>query len=89
MNKRRRRGERSYSISSVEEKAFATNKQLMGVVEGQWNAIRKRHVRRLLEEQDRVLRSYYTQRDGLSLGKAGSQVRRGLGTAAGWKDRPD
>jgi hypothetical protein len=47
----------------VEEKVFATNIELMVVVEVERNAIRKRHVWRLMEEQDRVWRSYYAQRD--------------------------
>ena len=43
---------------SVEEKVFNANMELMGVIESKRNAIRKRHVWKLLEEQDRVFRSY-------------------------------
>ena len=38
--------------------------ELLGAIESEMNAIRKRHVWKLLEEQDRVLRSYYAQREG-------------------------
>ena len=48
----------------MEEKAFNTNLELMGVSESERNAIRKQHVWRLLEKQDRVSRSYYAQREG-------------------------
>jgi hypothetical protein len=36
----------------------------IGVLEGKWDLIRKKLVRRLLEEQDKVLRSYFAQRGG-------------------------
>ena len=64
---------------SVEEKAFNANMELMGVVESERNAIRKRHVWKLLEEQDRVLRSYYAQREGFEKGGKGMQGQTGLG----------
>ena len=41
-----------------------TSMEFLGVVEGERDSIRKRHVWKLLEEQDRVLRSYYAQREG-------------------------
>ena len=63
----------------VEEEALTKNMELMGFSEGERNAIRKRHVRQLREEQDRVLRSHYAQRDGLGGSRAGSQGQRGLG----------
>ena len=47
---------------SMEEKAFNANMELLGVIESERNTIRKRHVWKLLEEKDRVLRSYYAQR---------------------------
>ena len=53
--------------------------ELMGVVESERNAIRKRHVWKLLEEQDRVLRSYYAQRDGCDGGERGTQGQTRLG----------
>jgi hypothetical protein len=35
-----------------------------GVLESKWNPIRQKLVRRLLEEQDKVLRSYFAQKGG-------------------------
>jgi hypothetical protein len=66
-------------ILVVEEKAFNANMELMGVVESERKAIRKRHVWKLLEEQDRVLRSYYAQREGFEKGGQGMQGQTGLG----------
>ena len=36
----------------------------LGVLESKWNPIRQKLVRRLLEEQDKVLRSYFAQKRG-------------------------
>jgi hypothetical protein len=36
----------------------------LGVLESKWNQIRQKLVRRLLEEQDKVLRSYFAQKGG-------------------------
>ena len=58
---------------SVEEKAFNANMELLGVIESERNAIRKRHVWKLLEEQDRVLRSYYAQHEGFDRGSLETQ----------------
>jgi hypothetical protein len=44
----------------------------LGVLESQWDPIRNKLVRRLLEEQDKVLRSYFAQKGG-----ARSQGREG------------
>ena len=63
---------------SVEEKSFNANMELLGVVESKRNAIRKRHVWKLLEEQDRVLRSYYAQREGFEKGGQGMRGQTGL-----------
>ena len=60
-------------------KVFNANMELLGVIERERNAIRKRHVWKLLEEQDRVLRSYYAQRDGFDKGGQGTQGQTGLG----------
>jgi hypothetical protein len=38
--------------------------QALGVLESQWDPIRKKLVRHLLEEQDKVLRSYFAQKGG-------------------------
>ena len=35
-----------------------------GVLESKWDPIRKKPVRRLLEGQDKVLRSYFAQKGG-------------------------
>jgi len=64
---------------SVEEKVSNANMELMGVIESERNAIRKRHVWKLLEEQDRVLSSYYAQREGFDRGGQGTQGQTGLG----------
>jgi hypothetical protein len=54
----------------VEVTVLSTNKQLslnmkaLGVLESKWDPIRKKLVRRLLEEQDKVLRSYFAQKGG-------------------------
>ena len=64
---------------SVEERVFNANMKLMGVIEGERNAIRKRLVWKLLEEQDRVLTSYYAQREGFERGGQGTQGQTGLG----------
>ena len=62
----------------MEEKAFKANMELLGVIESERNAIRKRHAWKLLEEQDRVLRSYYSQREGFDRGGHGTQGQTGL-----------
>jgi hypothetical protein len=36
----------------------------LGFLESQWDPIRKKLVKRLLEEQDKVLRSYFAQKGG-------------------------
>ena len=66
-------------FGSVEEKVFNANMELMGVIERERNPIRKRHVWKLLEEQDRVLRSFYAQREGFDKGGHGTQGQTGLG----------
>ena len=43
----------------------------MGVLDSKWDPIRQKLVRRLLEEQDKVLRSYFAQRGGASKGVHG------------------
>ena len=46
-----------------------------GVLESKWNPIRQKLVRRLLEEQDKVSRSYFAQ-------KGGTEVKGGKGLMA-------
>jgi hypothetical protein len=36
----------------------------LGVLESKWDPIRKKLVKRLLEEQDKVLRSYFARKGG-------------------------
>ena len=64
---------------SVEENAFNANMESMGVIESERNAVRKRHVWKLLADQDRVLRSYYAQHEGFERGGQGIQGQTGLG----------
>jgi hypothetical protein len=49
---------------SVHVESLNKNMKPLGVLESQWDPIRKKLVRRLLEEQDKVLRSYFTQKGG-------------------------
>ncbi len=44
--------------------SFNKNMKALGVLESKWNPIRQKLVRRLLEEQDKVLRSYFAQKGG-------------------------
>ena len=43
----------------------------LGVLESKWGSSRKKLVRRLLEEQDKVLQSYFAQKGGESKGVHG------------------
>ncbi len=45
----------------------------MGVLESKWDPIHKKLVRRLLEEQDKVLRSYFAQKGGKERGEGGRE----------------
>jgi hypothetical protein len=50
----------------------------LGVLESKWDPIRKKLVRRLLEEQDKVLRSYFAQKGGTrSRGRTGANAMAG------------
>ena len=44
--------------------SFNKNMKALGVLESKWNPIRQKLVRRLMEEQDKVLRSYFAQKGG-------------------------
>ena len=44
--------------------SFNRNMKALRVLESKWDPIRKKLVRRLLEEQDKVLRSYFAQKGG-------------------------
>ena len=52
------------TCGSVHVESFNKNMKSLGVLESQWDPICKKLVRRLLEEQDKVLRSYFAQKGG-------------------------
>jgi len=56
------------ACGSVHLESFNKNMKALGVLESKWDPIRQKLVRRLLEEQDKVvtkvLRSYLTQKGG-------------------------
>jgi hypothetical protein len=57
---------------SIQVESFNRNIKACGVLESKWDLIRKKLVRRLLEEQDKVLRSYFAQKGG-TRGKGGDR----------------
>ena len=61
------------TCGSVHVESFNKNMKALGVLESKWDPIRQKLVRRLLEEQDKVLRSYFAQ-------KGGARSQRGEGT---------
>ena len=50
------------TCGSIHVESFNRNMKAFGVLESKWDPIRKKLVRRLLEEQDKVLRSYFAQK---------------------------
>ena len=52
------------TCGSVHIESFNKNMKALGVLESKWDLIRQKLVRRLLEEQDKVLRSYFAQKGG-------------------------
>ena len=52
------------TCGSIHFESFNRNMKALGVLESKWDPIRKKLVRRLLEEQDKVLRSYFAQKEG-------------------------
>ena len=52
------------TCGSVHIESFNKNMKVLGVLESQWDPVRKKLERRLLEEQDKVLRSYFAQKGG-------------------------
>jgi hypothetical protein len=52
------------TCGSVHVESFNKNMKALGVLESQWDPIRKKLVRRLLEEQDKLLRSCFAQKGG-------------------------
>ena len=66
------------TCGSVHVESFNRNIKIMGVLESKWDPIRKKLVRCLLEEQDKVLRSYFAQREGRGArGRTGAIARVG------------
>ena len=52
------------TCGSVHFGSFNKNMKALGVLESKWDPIRQKLVRRLLETQDKVLRSYFAQKGG-------------------------
>ena len=52
------------TCGSVYVESFNKNMKALGVLESKWDLIRRKLVRRLLEEQDKMLRSYFAQKGG-------------------------
>jgi hypothetical protein len=52
------------TCGSVHVGSFNKNMKALGILESKWDPIRQKLVRRLLEEQDKVLRSYFAQKEG-------------------------
>ena len=52
------------TCGSIHVESFNRNMMALGVLESQWDPLRKKLVRRLLEEQDKVLRSYFARKGG-------------------------
>jgi hypothetical protein len=52
------------ACGSVHVESFNKNMKALGVLESKWDPIRQKLVRRLLEEQVKVLRSYFAQKGG-------------------------
>jgi hypothetical protein len=52
------------TCGSAHVESFNKNMKALGVLESNWDLVRQKLVRRLLEEQDKVLRSYFAQKGG-------------------------
>jgi hypothetical protein len=52
------------TCGSIHVESFNTNMKALGVLDRKWDPSRKKLIRRLLEEQDKVLRSYFAQQGG-------------------------
>jgi hypothetical protein len=51
-----------WTCGSVDVESFNSNMKALRVLESKWDLIRRKLVRCLLEDQDKVLRSYFAQR---------------------------
>jgi hypothetical protein len=67
------------TCGSVHVESFNKNMKALGVLESKWDLIRQKLVSRLLEEQDKVLRSYFAQ-------KGGARSQRGEGIQGKGRD---
>ena len=63
------------TCGSIHVESFNGNMKALGVLESKWDPIRKKLVRRLLEEQDKVLRSYFVQTGGTRKGEDRSNCK--------------
>ncbi len=61
------------TCGSVHVESFNKNMKAVGVLESKWDPIRQKLMRRLLEEQDKVLRSYFAQKGG-ARGQKGKEI---------------
>ena len=61
------------TCGSVHVESFNKSMKALGALESKWDPIRQKLVRRLLEEQDKVLRAYFAQKGG-----ARSQMGEGI-----------
>ena len=52
------------TCGSVHVESFNKNMKALGVLESKWDLVRQKLVRRLLEEQDKVLRAYFALKGG-------------------------
>ena len=67
------------TCGSVHVESFNKNMKALGVLESKWNPIRQKLVSRLLEEQDKVLWSYFAQKGG-TLGQRGKVLMAKVGS---------
>ena len=68
------------TCGSVHVESFDKNMKALGVLESKWDPIRQKLVRRLLEEQDKVLRAYFAQKGGARSQRGGRDSGQGSGT---------
>jgi hypothetical protein len=52
------------TCGSVHVESFNKNMQALGFLDCKWDLIRQKLLRRILEEQDKVLRAYFAQKGG-------------------------
>ena len=68
------------TCGSVHVESFNKNMKALGVLESKWDPIRQKLVRRLLEEQDKVLRAYFAQKSGARIHGGKRDSWQGSGT---------